>query len=610
MDQELVLVGVASIVVLGIASEWIATRLRLPGILLLLVVGFVAGPVSGLLDPDALFGDVLPTLVSVAVGIILFDGGLSLRFAEVGEVRSAVRRLITVGALTTWVLVTLAAYWLLDLGWQMSLLLAAILIVTGPTVILPLLRQIRPRGRVGSVLKWEGIFLDPIGAVIAVLVFEVIVAGGAGQEFTTNVLSGLVRTAVVGGMVGLGAAALLAGLLRRFLVPSHLEIPVTLMLVVLAFAGADLLQPESGLLATTVMGVGLANQRITPVRHIVEFGETVGVLLTSMLFIVLAARVSLAEVGAVGWPIVAFVAVLILVVRPLATVLSTLGSEMTWREIAVIAWMAPRGIVAASVASLFALRLSEADVAGAELLVPYAFTTIVGTVAVYGLSTGLLARRLGVADPEPRGVVIVGAHEWARRIGGVLRDEDVAVVMAPTNRRDLADARLAGFTVYAGSVLEEGALDRMNLDGIGQMIAVTRNEEFNALVALRFMAVLGRQHVYQLPTDEAPSQESEVTHDLRGRLLFGTAVTFGYLTERFRDGAEVKRTRLTDEFSYADLCAEYDDAVTPLFVLRGEGLHVVSSDGVDAGAGDTVVSVVPGEDPAERAAAQQEQTVS
>lgn len=606
MEEHLLLIGLSSIIVLGIAAQWLAAKLRLPGILLLLLAGFVAGPVTGLLDPDALFGDILPTLISLAVGIILFDGGLSLRFSELREVRSTVRRLISIGAAVTLVVGTLAAHWLLAFEWRLSLLLSAILIVSGPTVILPLLRHIRPKGRTGSVLKWEGIFIDPIGAVVAVLIFEVIIAGGERQEFTLNVLTGLVGTALIGGLVGLGAAFLLVVLLRRFLIPSHLEVPVTLMFVVAAFASSNLLQPESGLLAVTIMGVGLANQRITPIRHIVEFGETVGVLLTSVLFVVLAARLELSDFAGVGGAIIGFIAILVLVARPLATVLSTVGTDMSWRERTVVAWMAPRGIVAASVASIFALRLSEANVDNAELLVPYTFATIVGTVAIYGLTAGPLARRLGVADPDPSGVLIIGAHHWARKIAAVLQESDVKVVLVPTNRAEVAAARLDGFTVHVGSVLQEEAFEQLDLDGIGQVVAMTHNEEYNALAGLRLMEVLGRQHVFQLPADREPGQEREVTHELRGRLAFGSAVTFQRLAERFREGATVKRTKLTEEFDFSDLCAQYEGEVTPLFVIRPGSMEVVSEDGLTAGPGDAVVSIVPGEDPGARASRKRE----
>ncbi len=595
MDEALLL-GVAGIIVLGIAAQWVADRLRLPSILLLLLGGFVAGPVLGLLDPDALIGEVLPALVSLAVGIILFDGGLSLRFTEIREVRVVVRRLITVGALVTIAVATLAARFLLDFDWRLSLLLASILVVSGPTVVLPLLRHIRPSARLGSAIKWEGIFIDPIGAVLAVLVFEVILVGAEGQHFTLAVLLGLLVTGAVGALVGVAAAWLLVSALKHYLVAHHLEIPVTVGMVVLAFAGSNLVRPESGLLATTIMGVAMANQRSVPVRHIVEFGETVGVLLTSVLFVVLAARLELADFAGLGWSILVYLAILVLVARPLAAALSTAGSEMRWQERVVVGWMAPRGIVAASVASVFALRLSDAGVAKAELLVPYVFSVIVGTALVYGLTAAPLARALGVADPDPQGIVLVGAHAWARRIGETLSAAGFRVLMIPTNRHDLAAARLQGLAVHPGSILEEDALEHVRLEGIGWMVAMTQNEEFNSLAALRFIDRLGRKHVFQLPADREPGTDREVTHELRGRLAFGDDATFHAISQRFADGAVVKRTKLSEEFGFDDFCATYDGSVLPLFRIRDGQLHVVSQDDLDARPGDLVVSVVPGPD--------------
>lgn len=594
MEQTL-LIGVAGIIVLGVGAQWLSERLRLPAIVMLLLAGFVAGPVAGVLDPDELVGDLLPALVSLAVGIILFDGGLSLRLAEIREVRTVVRRLITVGAAVTLVVGTVAARVLLPFDWRMSLLLAAILVISGPTVILPLLRQIRPRGRVGSALKWEGIFMDPIGAVLAVLLFEVILAGAGRPEFTLAVLSGFLRTGLFGGLVGAAGAGLLILLLSRYLIPHHLEIPVTVMVVIAAFAGANLLQPESGLVATTVMGVTMANQRIAPVRHILEFGQSVGVLLTAALFVVLAARLELEDFTQLGWSAVAFLAVLVLVARPLAALVSTRGAGMTWKERALIGWMAPRGIVAASVASVFGLRLAEAGVANADLLVAYTFAVIVGAAVIYGLTAGPLARRLGLADSNPQGIVLVGAHGWARQIAEALQAADFRVLMVPTNRGDLMASRLQGLPTHPGSVLEQDALDHMDLDGIGTMIALTRNEEFNSLVALRFIDVFGRRHVFQLPAEREQGTDREVTHELRGRLAFGRDDTYQVLQGRFADGGVVKRTKLSDEFGFDDFCAQYEGDVVPLFRVRGRQLQVVSED-LQTLPDDVVISLVRGPD--------------
>jgi NhaP-type Na+/H+ or K+/H+ antiporter len=589
------IVGLGAIVVLGAGAQWLATRIRLPSILLLLVAGFVAGPVTGFVDPGELLGDALPALVSLAVAVILFDGGLSLRFDEVRGVREVVRRLISVGALVTVAVGTVAARGLLPLSWRMALLLATILVVSGPTVILPLLRHIQPSRNAASVVKWEGIFIDPVGAVAAVLMFEVIVAGGERQELGVSVLTGMATTALVGGLIGVGAAAVLVSMLRRFLIPHHLEIPVTVGLVVAAYLASNTLQAESGLLAVTLMGVAMANQRKVPVRHIVEFGETVGVLLTSTLFVALAADLEMAPFLELGWGIVGFIAVLVLVARPLAVALSTVGSGLTRQERVFVGWLAPRGIVAASVASVFATRLAAAGVEEAELLVPYVFTVIVAAAAIYGLTAGPLARRLGVAQPDPQGIVIVGAHPWARELARTLDDGRRRVVLVPTNRRELAAARMDGHDVHPGAILQEDALEQMDLTGIGWMLAITANEEFNSLAALRFQEMLGRERVLQLPAHRDAGEEREVAQDLRGRLAFGDDVTYGALDERFATGARLKRTKLTGSFGWEDLCRQYDGTVTPLVILRGDALEVVSRTDVTRRTDVEVVAVVEGD---------------
>ncbi|MCH6551717.1 MAG: cation:proton antiporter, partial [Planctomycetes bacterium] len=386
MDQttEHLLLALAAVIVLGVGAQWLAWRLRIASILLLLLVGFFAGPVSGellgspIVDPDALLGDLLLPFVSLAVALILYEGGLTLRFAELGKDAGVVWRLVTLGAGLTGVLCGLAAWAVLGLSPPLAVLLGAVLVVTGPTVIVPLLNQIRPGGRVGAILRWEGIVIDPVGAMLAVLVFEVIVLGDP-QGAAGHVVEGLLRTLAVGGGFGIAAGLGLAVILRYFWVPGNLENAVSLMFVVGVYTVAHAVQPESGLLAAVVMGVTLANQRLVDVRHIVEFKENLRVLLISSLFILLAARLEINDLLDIGWGGLLFVVILI-VIRPLAVGLSTLGCGLSWKELAFISVMAPRGIVAAAVASVFALRLAEQGHEEASLLVPLTFLTIIGTV--------------------------------------------------------------------------------------------------------------------------------------------------------------------------------------------------------------------------------------
>ena len=393
MDDTSLLIALSAIIVLGVGAQWLAWRLRLPAILLLLSVGALAGPITGFLNPQDVLGDLLFPLISLSVGLILFEGGLTLRFREVRATWRSLVGLLTVGVAVTWLGATLAARVLLGLPFSTSLLLGSILVVTGPTVIGPLLRDIRPSGRVGAVAKWEGIVIDPIGAVLAVLVFEAIdaIAAASYTHATRHALQGLALTAGSGVLIGGAAAGLLVVSLRRFWIPDYLQNPVALLLVAASLTTANLLHHEAGLVAVTVMGLILANQHRVAVQRIAEFKENLTVLLISVLFVVLAARVEPVELTQLGWRGVAFAVVLIVVVRPLAVWLSTIRSNLKIRERIFLAFFAPRGIVAAAVASIFALRLGDdgAVIAPATLLVIFI------TVAFYGLSAGWLARQPG-----------------------------------------------------------------------------------------------------------------------------------------------------------------------------------------------------------------------
>jgi NhaP-type Na+/H+ or K+/H+ antiporter len=354
--SEQIALSLVTIVVLGVSAQWLAWRLRVPSILLLLTFGFLAGPVTGLIRPGPLLGDLLLPLVKLATAVIMFEGGLSLKLAELRQAGSAVGRLVTVGFAVTWLGVAAAAWLVVGLEPRLALLLGAVLVVSGPTVVGPMLRQLRLRGRVGPILKWEGIAIDPLGALLALLVFQGLFVSRS--DIAGEVLAAMLRTLVCGGGLGLAAAFLLTFLLRRYWIPDFLQNAVTLLFLFSAFAASNLLQSESGLVAATVMGVALANQRAVAVEHIIAFKENLRVLLLACLFIVLPARLELVHfLDWVGPASLAFVGALVLVVRPLAVFLATLGSDLDRRERLFLAWMAPRGIVAAAMASVFHLQL-------------------------------------------------------------------------------------------------------------------------------------------------------------------------------------------------------------------------------------------------------------
>jgi len=566
--NEHLLIGLANIIILGILAQWLAWRLHLPAILLLLLFGIIAGPVAGVIDPDAVLGATLFPLVSVSVAIILFEGGLSLKLGELRRAGGVITRLVTAGLLVTWVLAAAAAYFVAGLEASSAVLLGAILVVSGPTVIVPLLRQVRPLGNIGSIVKWEGIVNDPIGAILAVLVYEVIIARGVGEGLSL-VVFGVLKAFVLGSLLGLAGAVVIVLLLWRYLIPDFLQNPVALMIVILCYVASNALQAESGLLAVTVMGIALANQKFVSIRHILEFKENLRVLLISILFIVLAARLPAAELALAHPENWAFVVLLILVVRPAAVLASTFRSSLKKTERLFLMWMAPRGIVAAAVVSVFAIRLGEAGLIESGTLISLTFQVIIGTVAVYGLTASRVARWLDVSQPDPQGVLLAGAHPWARSIGKILQDEGFTVSLVDTNWENVTEARNVGLRSQCGNILSEELLANLQLDGIGRLLSLTPNDEVNSLAALHFVDIFGRSEVYQLaPTHTGSiSQQAVMPKHLHGRFLFGKTATWEYLDDRFRKGAVVKKNSITDEFTFEKFKGMYGESALPLFVI-------------------------------------------
>jgi NhaP-type Na+/H+ or K+/H+ antiporter len=589
--ERWVLLGIAGIVVLGIVAQWIAWSLRLPAILLLLASGIIVGPAwqaalgHKLIDPDLLLGHLLQPMVALSVAIVLFEGGLTLNFAELKGTGRAVWRLVTLGAIVSWLIASLAAYLLLRLPWDMSVLLGAILVVTGPTVIGPLLRHVKPTGEVGALLRWEGIIIDPIGAMLALLVFEAITTSGAGSQHIAGIITAaLARTLVCGLAIGSASVALLMLVLRRFWVADQLQAPLTLMMVVAAFVGANSLQSESGLLAVTAMGIILSNQRFVPTAHILEFKESLSMLLIGALFIVLGSRLSADQITAIGWRTALFVLALIVIVRPASVWLSTLGTGVPLRSRLFLAGLAPRGIVAAAVSSVFALRLREQQIPGADELVPNTFAVIVATVSVYGLSARWLARRLGLLGSGSRGFLIAGAHLPARRIAAALREAGQEVLLVDTNRENINAAKMEGLPTFQGNILSEQLLRKIDGTSIGRLLALTANTDVNSLAVLHFARHFGRSQVFQLPHTPrgdgvTAKVKADVTLELKGRLLFDPAGSIENLETRLRSGEAIKRTLLTKEFGYDALQARAGGSLILMFVQDATGELLVNTIG-------------------------------
>ena len=568
--DEYFLVGISSVIALGISAQWLAWRTKLPAILLLLVFGIIAGPVTGWINPDELLGDILSPFVSISVAIILFEGGLSLRMAEFRKIGGVVIKLMTIGLIITWSLAAIAAYYLLGLSIEIAVLFGAILIVTGPTVIIPLLRQVRPTENTGSILKWEGIVNDPIGAMMAVLVYEILLTGGFTNMDASSVLV-IATTIIDGSFIGALGAGILYIMLKKHWIPEYLQNPITLMIVIASFTISNLLQHESGLLAVTIMGILLANQKSAKVKHIIEFKENLQVLLISALFILLASRLQISDLAYFNFQSSLFILALLVVVRPVSIYAATWGSNLTLQEKTFLAWMAPRGIVAAAISAIFALRLEQEGFADAEKLVPYTFVVIIATVTVYGLSANPVARLLKVAKPQPNGVLFLGAHSWSLDLACQLQELGLKVMVADSNWENISKARKRNLETYHGNILSEFAMDEINFDGIGKLFALTQNDEVNALASIRFAEIFGSSNVFQLPQSALSiHKESETTEALGGRILFSNEWNHSAIEDFMSNPNQLALYRITDGFNLKNFTKKLGKNGLIVAVLNGQ----------------------------------------
>lgn len=550
------------LLLLGFLCQWAAWRLRLPAILLLLAAGITLGPGLGWLDPDALLGEFLFPLVSMGVALILFEGSLTLRFGEIRGLGPTILRLVSVGAVVTMLGLATAAHLLADLAWPVALLFGALTCVTGPTVIMPMLRAVRPNERISNILRWEGIIIDPIGALLAVLVLEALMLGhgnGGWGVFAWTVASGAV--------VGVAGAWVLATVLRRQWLPEYLHNYGTLAWVLVAYAASNLLAHESGLLAVTVMGMVLANLRGVDVEHIQLFKEHLSTLIISMLFIVLAARLQWPGLPLLGTGLLVLAAAM-LVVRPLAVLLSTVGGTMRWPERALLAWIAPRGIVAAAVSALFALRMEADDPVAAQTLVSLTFLIIIGTVLVQSATARPLAQWLKVTAPSPRQVLVVGSSPVARAIGQALDKAGFRTLLADDDWSGLAAARLAGLKTFYGNPASEHAERTVDFNAFGWLLAMSTRGEMNTLACVRFRPEFGPGRVLRLRVlapGEAPRQA--LAAPIQAPALFAEGITHGELDKRLAAGWKIKTTKLGEEFGWEHFAARYDEPPLRLFAI-------------------------------------------
>lgn len=565
------LLSLVTVGLLSIGCQYLAYKIRLPAILPLLIVGIVVGPVFGVLNADALFGDLLFPVVSLSVAIILFEGSLTLKFNDIAGHGNMVRNLCSVGVLVTWVVAATAAHYSLELSWQLSFLFGAIVTVTGPTVIVPMLRTVRPQTKLANILRWEGIVIDPIGALLAVLVFEFIVASQ--ESAITHTLIAFGKTIGIGSFLGLAAGYLLGISIRKELIPHYLLNTAVLTIILGVFAASNYVAHESGLLAVTITGMVLANMKDVDVEDILEFKETLSVLLISGLFILLATRLNLQSVVDVGWGSVIVLAAIMFIARPLSVLASSVGTGLKLNELALLSWIAPRGIVAAAVSALFSLKLEEIGYEGAGIIVPIVFMVIIATVVVQSLTSRTVASLLGVRAPAPTGYLLFGSSKFNRLLACEMLNQKLDVTIADTNWDAIREARMSDIPVYFGNPMSDHAARHLDIATFGTVLIMSPYKQLNPLIAYHFEYTLGKDKVWALTNNEQSARPShQVSEQYAKKLtLFDEGVTYGYLASAIARGATVKTTRLSDEFTYEQYTQQYGVRATPLIAISNEG---------------------------------------
>ncbi len=574
----------ASILILGIAAQWLAWRIKMPAIFPLILIGLLAGPLASmdillgykLIDPSMILNkEMLSHFVSLSVGVILYEGGLTLRLRDVRSVASTVRNLLIIGPIISLIGGALAAHYFIGMDIRIALLFGALIIVTGPTVIGPILRNVRPVKKVATVLKWEGILIDPIGALVAVLMYEFILTQEAGApQFTLTAMVTFGKTVLAGAVMGVISAYTLYYLIKRKLVPEYLRNVLSLALVVACYALADIMAKESGLLAVTLMGMILANTRLPEIREILTFKESLVILLISILFIILSANIDLSQLQLLGWGTMPVFLVVVFLLRPLSVFLSSIGSNLNIRERVFISWIGPRGIVAAAVASIFALSIVEntavsaQERADAQLLIPLTFMIILGTVVLQGTTAKMVARWLGVIDKDPAGYLILGAHEGSRAIAKYLQNNGVHVVLVDTSHNNINEARMMNLKVMELNILSEYLTEQIELSDIGYFLALTSNNELNILACRKFRKEFGRDTSYRLIT----RNEMKFTSLVRPKdILFGNDVDFYKLISLARKYPTLQEIQIEGKESLEALLADFPASDAPIFTKHKNG---------------------------------------
>lgn len=581
----------AGIIILGIVAQWVAWKFKIPAILPLILIGLLVGPVAAeflsedgtkWIEPiwnekEGLFpGESLFYFVSLAISIILFEGGLTLKMSEIKNVGPVITKLITLGSLVTFFGAALAAHYVFYLSWEISFLFSALIIVTGPTVITPILRNIPLKKDVSAVLKWEGILIDPIGALVAVLVFEFITVEGGG-EFTKTAFIEFGKIVLFGSTFGFTFAHALNFSINKNWIPHYLLNVFALAAVLGVFVLSDSFAHESGLLAVVVMGMVLGNSNSSYLKELLYFKESLSVLLISILFILLAANINMKELYLIyNWNTAVLFAIVVFIIRPIGVFLSTKGSTLKRNEKLFISWVGPRGIVAAGIASLFGLKLAKNGVPGAEYITPLVFMIVLGTVLLNATTARLFARLAGVFLNKSEGILIVGASEVSRLVGNYLEQNGRHVVLIDSNEFNIEKAKDLGLEALNTNIYSDKLLDNIELNDVGYLMALTGNSDINKYAINKFSKQFGENGSFRLVTTDEMNDPSN--NPKEG--LFSHTDDYNTLIEVTQKYPLIQEIELKDKPHYEKLIEITNNDVDriPLFLKDSNGeLHIISS---------------------------------
>ncbi|MCZ4318259.1 sodium:proton antiporter [Aequorivita viscosa] len=577
------MVELAGIIILGILAQWVAWKFKIPAILPLILIGLLVGPLSTFLSEDGtqwlqpiwngekgLFpGENLFYFVSLAVGIILFEGGLTLKREEISKVGSAIGKLISIGAAITFIGAGVAAHYVFGLNWRISFLFSALIIVTGPTVITPILRNIPLKKDVAAVLRWEGILIDPIGALVAVLVYEFIsVEGDSG--YTKQALLDFGKIVLIGMTFGVSAGYALYISIKKKLVPHYLSNVVSLSLVMAVFVASDLLAHESGLLAVVVMGMFLGNSDLPSLKELLYFKESLSVLLVSILFILLAANISVDDLLLVfNYKTAILLAIIIFILRPMSVFASTVGSSLKTNEKLFISWVGPRGIVAAGISSLFGTQLVMKGVVGAEYITPLVFAVVLITVIINATTARIMASWMGVFLKKSEGILMVGASKVSRLIATYLHKNNRHVVLIDSNQLNINRAKELGLEAFTANIYADDLTDNIELNDVGYLLAMTGSDEINKQAINRFGQYFGENGTFRLMTSEEMKQRQNIA----AKELFSYTHDYTRFTQVAQDFPSIQEIPVENHNQFLrvlNIISENPDAI-PLFLKHDNG---------------------------------------